>query len=262
MLLFCCLFKKVTKRNSQVLKPKFPDSFMLYLIGLGLNEKSYSWEAYNAIQAAEKIYIENYTVEFPYDIKLLEKQFKGKKFIHVDRDFVESFRVLQEAKNTDVALLVYGNPLTATTHITLLEEAKKSGIRAKVIYNASIIDAVAETGLQLYKFGKIASMPGFEADSYLDIVKDNSKIKAHSLILVDIGLQFDKAMEKLMNDIKNNGVKLNKIIVCERLGTKDSKIYYGKVEKLTSLKIKAPFCIIIPSELHFMEEEVLEGFEN
>jgi len=48
------------------------------------------------------------------------------------------------------------------------------------------------------------------------------------------------------------------IIVCSRLGTNDKKIVYGNIEDLKNEKIKAPFCIIIPSELHFLEEEALE----
>jgi len=58
--------------------------------------------------------------------------------------------------------------LTATTHISLIEEAKRCGVKYKIIYNASILDAVAETGLQLYKFGKVTSMPN--GKSFLQIV--------------------------------------------------------------------------------------------
>ena len=63
---------------------------MLYLIGLGLNEKGYSKEAFKAISTADKVYLENYTIEFPYDIKDLESQF-NKKIIPADRNFVEGF---------------------------------------------------------------------------------------------------------------------------------------------------------------------------
>ena len=55
---------------------------MLYLIGLGLNENSYSNEAEKAILNADEIYVEFYTVDFPYEIKELEKKFRGKnKFL-------------------------------------------------------------------------------------------------------------------------------------------------------------------------------------
>ena len=231
---------------------------MLYLIGLGLNENGFSWEAYKAVEASDKAYIEFYTVDFPYNIKLLEKELGS--IIPADRNFIESFKVLEEAKNKNVALLVYGSPLTATTHISLIQEAKKRSIKVKIIHNASVFDAIAETGLQLYKFGRTTSLPNFGANSYLDVVKDNLKIKAHTLILVDIGMDFRDAIGKLVMDSKDKGVKLEKVVVCSRLGNKDSSIYYNSIDKLKAKKIKAPFCIIVPSELHFMEEEFLEGF--
>ncbi len=234
---------------------------MLYIIGLGLNEQGYSSEAYKTISRAKKIYIENYTVDFPYEIKKLENQFKGKKFIQANRAIVEKKmdKMLDEAKKTDVVLLVYGSPLTATTHITLIQEAKKEKIKVRVLHNASILDAVGETGMQLYKFGKTSSMPNFEADSYIEIIKKNIGIKAHSLILVDIGMEFKDSLKRLEKDSRKKGIKLEKIIVCSRLGNEDSRIYYGKIEELKNKKIKAPFCIILPGELHFTEEEFLNS---
>ena len=47
---------------------------MLYIIGLGLNEKSISLEGIEAIEKCEKIYLESYTVEFPYSFEELEKK--------------------------------------------------------------------------------------------------------------------------------------------------------------------------------------------
>ncbi len=232
---------------------------MFYLIGLGLNEQGYSSEAYDIISRADKIYIENYTVDFPYGIKKLENQFKGKKFIRAGRDIVEKnmHKILEEAKKMDVVLLVYGSPLTATTHINFVQEAKKQKIKVRVLHNASVLEAVGETGLQIYKFGKTASMPDFEADSYMEIVKKNLNIKAHSLILIDIGIKFEDSLKRLEKDSGKKGIKLKKIVVCSRLGNKDSGIYYGKIKELKNEKIKPPFCIIVPGELHFTEKEFL-----
>jgi len=232
---------------------------MLYLIGLGLNEKSYSSEAYDIISEAGRIYIENYTVDFPYEIKELENQFKGKEFIQAGRNFVEKKmrKIIDEAKKMDVVLLVYGSPLTATTHMALAQEAKKEKIKVRILHNASILDAVGESGLQLYKFGKTASMPNFEAESYTEIIKKNLSINSHTLILIDIGMKFRDSLKRLEKDSRKRGIKLGKIIVCSRLGNEDSKIHYEKIEKLRNKKIKPPFCIIIPGELHFTEEEFL-----
>ena len=157
-------------------------------------------------------------------------------------------------------MLVYGSPLFATTHISLVLDAEKQKVRTKVIYSASVFDAVAETGLQLYKFGKIASMPKEDAD-FLEYVKENLSIKAHSLILVDIRMSFKKALEKLEKGIKNKEIKLDKILVCSRLGASGSKIFYNSFDELKEKEIDAPFCFIIPSnELHFLEKDGLRRF--
>ena len=232
---------------------------MFYLIGLGLNEKGYSREAYDAILESDKIYIETYTVEFPYKISDLEKQFPKKKFIPANRELVESLGILDKAKKENVALLVYGSPLTATTHISLIQEAKKRKIKTKVIHSASVFDAVAETGLQIYKFGKIASMPNFEAESFIEIVKENLKISAHSLILTDIGMKFETAIERLEKILHKNKIDVEKIVVCSKLGTKNQGIFYGKISELKKKKIEAPFCFIVSGKLHFIEEEVFNS---
>jgi len=231
---------------------------MLYIIGLGLNEKGLSFEGIEAIEKCEKIYLENYTVEFPYSVEELEK-IAGNKIINANRELVESDKLIKEAKKENVALLVYGSPLTATTHITLIQEAKKQKIKYEIIYNASVLDGVAECGLQLYKFGKITSIPNFEADSFIEIVKENQKINAHSLILVDIGLNFKNAIDRLERLMKREKINV-KIVVCERLGTKEKKIFYGNLNELKDKEVEAPFCFIIPAKLHFLEEEVLKNF--
>lgn len=233
---------------------------MLYLIGLGLNEKGYSKEAHEIISKADKVYVDTYTIEFPYDFSQLTSGFKGKKFIPAGREFVEGMNFLNEAKQTDIVLLVYGSPLVATTHTAIIKEAVQKKIKIKIVHAGSILDAVAETGLQPYKFGKTTSLPNFPAESYLDVVKENKKAKAHTLILVDIGMKFSEALRKLEEDSKKKKIKAEKMLVCSRLGLEDSKIFYDSISKLRSKQIRAPFCFIIPGDLHFFEKEFLENF--
>ena len=242
---------------------------MLYLIGLGLNKESFSYEAMNAIKNCRKIHLDSYTVELPYNIEELQ-EIIGKKIEPLTREEIESDFLIKETKEGNTALLVYGNPLMATTHISLIQEAKKAKIQCKVIHAASILDAVSETGLQIYKFGKITSMPkwqkNFTPDSFMDIIRENLSIKAHSLILCDIGLGIVDVLHELSVSAKNKKIKLDKIIVCSQLGTKESKIYYDTIDAILikeknedEEEIELPFCIIIPSELHFMEKEGLES---
>lgn len=235
---------------------------MLYIIGLGLNKNGISWEGLSVLGKCKKTYLEGYTVDFPYSAAELEKNL-GRRIEILARGDVESDKLLIEAKKTEVALLIYGSPLFATTHLSLLSEAKEKKVNIKVIYAASVFDAIAECGLELYKFGKITSMPKwgdkFKPTSFMDIVKQNQSISAHSLILTDIGLSLDEALSQLEISAKEKNIKLEKIVVCSQLGSDKSKFFYDKPEKLKSKKMKMPFCLIIPSnQLHFTEKNALE----
>lgn len=238
---------------------------MFYLIGLGLDEKGISIKGIETLKKCEKVYLENYTVDFPYLKENLEKTI-GKKIISLNRNEVESNKLIGESKKENVALLVYGSPLTATTHISLIEEAKKHKIEYSVIYSASIFDAIAETGLQIYKFGKIASIPkwqkNFTPTSFIEILKENQKINAHTLMLIDIGLDLKDALDELEKSAKENNVKIGKILVCSRLGSNDKKIIYNEIKNLKNKIVKKPYCIVIPEKLNFMEEEVLNFIGN
>jgi diphthine synthase len=235
----------------------------LYLIGLGLNERSLTKEGMDAIEKCKRIYLENYTVDFPYTQHQLE-EIIGKKVILANREKVENLSIVDEAHKLNVALLVYGSPLTATTHITLIDECRASKIKYKILYNASIFDAVAETGLQLYKFGKVASMPAwkksFEPTSFMKIVTQNFSQEAHSLILVDIGLPFNQALKQLKKAAEEHNVPLKHVVVCQAMGTSERKILYRTVQELEGYDVQSPYCIILPSKMHFVEKEVLESF--
>lgn len=225
---------------------------MLYLIGLGLNENSISVGALQAVKKCKEVYLENYTVDFPYSISGLEKNI-GKKIIEMNREKVENEELVLLAKNKDIALLIYGDVLSATTHISLILRCEKEKVKYKIFHNASIFTAIAETGMQLYKFGKTSSIAKHDSD-FMKYVKENQKINAHSLILVDIGLGFEDAILRL-KEIDD------KIVVCSCLGTAKQKIIYGSLNQLKKIKINSPYVFIIPSSLHFIEEEALKRFE-
>jgi len=231
---------------------------MLYLIGLGLSLKSLSIEAIESIKKCKKVYLEAYTADIPYTVKELESITK-KQIILKSRQEIENENIVSESKNSNIALLVYGSPLTATTHISLIIKARKEKVKLKVIHNASIFDAVSESGLQLYKFGKTASLPAwsnnYKPTSFIETIKENKKINAHTLVLVDIGLEYQKALSQLEEAYPI--INAQKIVVCEKLGTEKPKIFYGKTDALKKHNISKLFCFIIPAKLHFIEEEAL-----
>jgi len=238
----------------------------LYLIGTGMNKKSIPADALEILKTCDKIYLENYTVNFPYPIPELEKEYNV-KITELSRTEVEDESILKIAKNEKVALLIYGDSLSATTHIQLILECKKQKIPYQVFHNASIMTAIAETGLQLYKFGKTASMPNWaehtnKPTSFMNYIKQNQSIDAHTLILTDIGLEIKNAIIQLLESSEQTKIKLpEKIIAFSNAGTPNQKIFYDTPNKLKDKNIQMPFCLIIPTKLHFIEEETLENLK-
>lgn len=238
---------------------------MLYLISLGLNLKQLTLEALDTAKSCSKLYLENYT-SIGSSVTELEK-LVGKKIELADRKLIENNinKIVEEAKNSDIGILVYGNALTATTHISLLLEAKKSKVEYKVVSGVSILDAIAIIGLQLYKFGATTSIPMENKDviAPIKVINDNLKLNLHTLVLLDLKhsenkfLSIDNALKYLIK----NGIK-GKVLACSDLTGKEQEIRYGEIEELAKNKYeKLPQCIIIPaSKLHFMEKEALKLF--
>ncbi len=239
----------------------------LYLIGLGLNDKEdLTIKGFKIIKKCDLIYLENYTSLMQNSVKELEKQY-NKKIIKLERTDVESDKLIKEAKKKEVALLVIGDPLIATTHISLLMEAKKAKVKTHIIHNSSILTVISETGLSLYKLGAIASIPfdNKNIKTPIEIIKNNLKMNLHTLVLLDLNPQENRylTIKEAINYLMNNGLNKNQLCVgCARLGGK-SKIKSGKA--LTLLKEdfgKPPYCLIIPSKLNFVEEEALKIFTD
>lgn len=237
---------------------------MLYIIGLGLDKKDFSLKAVEAIKKCKKIYLETYTSILPYKTKELEKVLK-KKILEAGREEIENKadELLKEAKKSDMALLVSGDPLAATTHTDLMLRAKKARIGIKVIHAPSVLTAVAETGLQLYKFGKTASIPkwqqSYEPESFYDIMIENLKIQAHTLLLLDIGLDTKEALFYIMkiSEKRDDDIRTRNFVVCSAVGTEKFSFKVGKIDELLKQEFKLPACIILPSSLHFLEAEMI-----
>ncbi len=235
---------------------------MLYFIGIGLNdEKDISFKGLEAIKKCKYVYLENYTSKLNCSVKDLEKFYK-KKIILADREFVENknIEILNKAKKENVAFLVIGDVFSATTHITLFIDAKKLKIKTKIIHNASILNAIGEVGLELYKFGKTTSIPfnNENVKTPIEVFKKNYENEMHTLFLLDINEKLMMINEGLSYLMKN-GID-NDVIGIAGLTNDKQEIKYGKIKDLMKIKFKLfPQCIIIPGKkLHFVEEEALE----
>lgn len=249
---------------------------MLYLIGLGLSdEQDLSLKGLKAAKSCDIIFLETYTCPFLGSVKKLEK-LVGKKIKVADRKLVEinSDEILKPAKNQNVALLIVGDVFSATTHIDLLLRAKEQNVKTEIIHNASVLTAIAETGLSLYKFGKIASIPflvkGWQVDSPYDLLKENRD--AHTLFLLDLRpdekvfMNASQAIEFLLDVEKRRNEKVfsedTECVIAAALGTKKQLIIYGKAKDVMKKKIKSfPEVLIVPGKLHFVEQEALNLYK-
>lgn len=113
--------------------------------------------------------------------------------------------ILARADTEDVAFLVVGDPFGATTHTDLVLRARELSIPVQTIHNASIMNAIGCTGLQLYNFGQTVSMVFFQDNwrptSFYDRIKENRDIGLHTLVLVDIKVK-EQTMENIMRGRK------------------------------------------------------------
>ena len=76
--------------------------------------------------------------------------------------------------------------------------------------------------------------------------------------LTDIGLKIGDAISELKEASKKENTELpKKIIAISNAGTSQQKIFYNTLDEIQKQKIPMPFCLIIPTELHFLEEEAL-----
>jgi len=245
---------------------------MLVLVGIGLwDDKDLSLRAIEEAKNCQIIYLDSYTSRlFGATKEQLEKAI-GKQIQLADRAFIESGEILNYAASNKVCLLVGGDPLIATTHTDLLLRAKEKGIQTKIIHNTSIYSAIADTGLQMYKFGKSATVAfwedSFKPTSFYDTIIDNKKRGLHTLLFLDLKADQDRYMTaneamKILLEIDGNKKMLSDIVVCCRMGSPTQLIKYGRIEELQKFDFGPPLHIlIVPGRLHEMEEKFLSQFK-
>ncbi|MFH1421256.1 MAG: diphthine synthase [Planctomycetota bacterium] len=246
----------------------------LYLVGTGLNdEKDITIKGLEAIRACDEVYLENYTSLINCSVSELEKYY-GKKIKVVDRKFVEQTdKLVDSAKSRNVALLVIGDPFGATTHIDLMLRCKKENVNFKIINNASILTAVGITGLQIYKFGKTTSIPypdkNFKPETSYEVINQNKILGLHTLVLLDLKPEQNKFMTvaeaiDILLEIESRKkqetfTSKTFCVGCARIGSDDFVIKAGTAEELKAYDFgNQPHSLIVPGELHFVEEDALK----
>jgi diphthine synthase len=134
----------------------------LAFVGLGVEQSPTLYEV-DFLKNCDRIFYETYTSPQvnPDLVSILsDSKGGGKKIEAVAREFVEDGRkILDLAKNENVALVCSGDPMIATTHQDLRARAIKAGIETKILHGSSILSAVSgELGLSSYTFGRTVTV--------------------------------------------------------------------------------------------------------
>ena len=235
---------------------------MLSLISLGIwDEKDLSLRAVETAKSCSIVYLEKYTANTGVTARSLEK-ILGKKVVEISRPALEekSKSILQEAQKTDVAVLVPGDCLFATTHLSLIFDCRRKKIPFKIIHGSSILTAAGEAGLSLYKFGEVVSIPrwqkNFQPVGFYEKILRNKKRGLHTLALLDIGMKPEEAIAIIKKIEKKPRLLKEKIICLEKAGSEEQKIYYSDARKIRGT---SPAILIFPGKLNEFEKEFLES---
>jgi len=249
----------------------------LIFVGLGLHdEKGISLRGIEKTKEADAVFAELYTsLMAEMSVERLER-IVGKRISIVSRQTLEEEEgrlILQMAKKGNVAFLVPGDPLIATTHVDLRIRAEKQGIKTRVVHGASIVSAVIGlSGLQNYKFGRSVTIPFADeasaSETSYKVIAENKRMRLHTLCFLDIRMEEDRYMtiqEGLQHLLdtekrkKQRVVTLGTLVVgIARAGSKNPVIKAGYIKEVVAYDFGAPpHSLIFPGRLHFMEAEAL-----
>jgi diphthine synthase len=236
----------------------------LVFIGLGIDNGYITLKGLEEAKRCDRIFAEFYTSKV-FDIDL------GREIEILDRkEIEEGNKVMEAASRESVALLVPGDPMAATTHLQMRLEAMKRGIKVRVICGVSIFSAVPSLlGLEHYKFGRTVSIPwpreNFSPRSYYHAIGENYPLHTLALLDTEPPMSANEGVRILM-DIEREekkGILTEERLVCvvARAGSDDCLIRCGKTKDIKSMDFgPTPHALVIPGELHFMEEESLDFF--
>ena len=244
----------------------------IHLIGLGLGTIEYlTLGALETAERMDELLLDTYTSWIHPDLmKYLREKF-GERLVKADRSMLEERidELIKKAEEKEIGILVPGDPLIATTHISIILEARRMKIPVYLVYGVSIISASASaSGLQAYKFGRITTIPrdGVGVETCYRVVAENLEKGLHSLILLDTadgGLRIPDALKMLMRVEDELGYGIfdrDSMVIClARIGSSEELRWAGRVMEALKLHYPPPpHLIIVPGELHFAEAEALK----
>jgi diphthine synthase len=251
---------------------------MLTFVGLGLyDERSVTVAGREAIADADRVYLETYTSRLAGASVADLEAAHDKTIEPVGRPDVEGQPepILDAAETEQVAFLVGGDPMIATTHVDLRLRAADRGIETRIVHGTTAQAAASSlTGLQNYRFGKAATLPfpgsrGPEVpESVPRTIRENSDRGLHTLVFLDIEAD-DPDREPQFLDAATAANALAEplddalAVVVARAGSEEPLVEAERLSALAERDFGDPLhLLVVPGECHHMEREALERFAN
>ncbi|CAI5982782.1 unnamed protein product [Closterium sp. NIES-64] len=179
----------------------------------------------------------------------------------------------------------------ATTHTDLMLRARQQGVAVSVVHNASVLNAVGATGLQLYRFGETVSIPFFtdtwQPDSFYDRILGNAARDLHTLCLLDIKVKEPSLEAMARGRIEYEAPRYMSVntAICQlllveekrhqqvctpdslcvgvaRLGADSQCIVFGSMQQLSDVDLGPPLhSLVLCGALHELERDFLDAFK-
>lgn len=245
---------------------------MLRLIGIGLNPKQLTIEGLHAIQHSDSVYAENYTSAYSEGTIETLEGIIHQKITLLEREEIENKmeELTEKAQNQNIAILIFGNPLTATTHHSLIIKTKEKKIPTEIIPGISIFNYRGFTGLDEYRFGRTTTFvfpqEGYEPLSTFDIIVQNKKMGLHTHCLLDlhpdkkIFMSIPEAITWIEHASHAREIPIHDWIGIglEGMGNKNQQIISGELQSLKKKKWGVfPQSLIICGNLTEYEKEAI-----
>ncbi|MGC8605971.1 MAG: diphthine synthase [Vulcanisaeta sp.] len=245
----------------------------LYITGLGLSPRNITTEALEIMRLVDVVFLETYTSKGPVEFMNYLRSIRN-DLILVSREDLENRNgdvIMRELeRGHDAALLVFGDPMIATTHAAIAVIAKKHGFNVKIVNSVSIVCALlSQLGLSPYKLGSIATVTyprmGVLSTRAYDVLGDNLKRGLHTILLLDIRddegfMSANEAVDILrrLEEERKLGIVNERLLVIyvARLGWVDHRIVVSTVNNVPDIG-DTPHTIVIPGLLNPVEVDYL-----
>ena len=246
---------------------------MLWFIGLGISgPDSLSDKTKKIISDADVVYFEQFTSPMKNDESQKIKEIVKGQFKFAPRWLVEDGKeILDNSKTKNVAMVSYGDPYIATTHIELRTRAIQEKIQTNTVHASSAITSlIGECGLHYYKVGRtVTIMSGIPSSTAYYTIYENLRVGNHTVILLEYNQNenfFLNPKDAIQSLLESEKEQVRKVIsdstygvVASRIGQQDQMIMSGSFASLKGLDFgNPPHTIVIPGTLHFTESDALK----